>query len=123
MKPAGNAGSFYQHFDIYSSRLGSKNELRIQGAADADLTLKVRTDFMPEFWSVSGTVAGPLELIEGPGTNKPDLSGKIAVEFEDRIVSDDPEFPLTAGEERRLQNAGAAAVIILQNASDGIAAG
>src|SRR5579883_2980674 len=26
LKPAGDAGTYYQHFDIYSSRLGPKNE-------------------------------------------------------------------------------------------------
>src|SRR5262252_4617215 len=56
LKPAGDNGTFLQHFDIYSSRLGSKNDVRIQGAADTNLDLKVRTDFIPEFWSVSGTV-------------------------------------------------------------------
>jgi len=118
LKPAGDNGGYYQHFDIYSSRLGSKNDLRIQGASDADLNLKVRTDFIPELWSLSGTANGPLQLIEDDGTSRPDLKGKIAVEAEDRIVSDDPEFPATAAEERRLQDAGAIAVIILQSETD-----
>src|SRR5206468_790250 len=116
LKPAGDNGGYYQHFDIYSSRLGSNNDLRIHGASDADLNLKVRTDFIPELWSVSGTVNGPLQLIEDE--RRQDLQGKIAVEVEDRIVSDDPEFPATATEERRLQDAGAVAVIILQGATD-----
>src|SRR5213594_1904299 len=118
LKPAGDNGGYYQHFDIYSSRLGSKNDLRIQGASDADLNLKVRTDFIPELWSASGTVNGPLQLIEDDATSRPNVKGKIAVEVEDRIVSDDPEFPATATEERRLQDAGAIAVIILQGATD-----
>jgi len=118
VKPAGDNGGYYQHFDIYSSRLGSKNDLRIHGASDADLTLKVRTDFIPELWSVSGTVNGPLQLIEDDATSRPNLQGKIAVEVEDRIVSDDPEFPFTATEERRLQDAGAIAVLILQGTTD-----
>src|SRR5438093_7128611 len=116
LKPAGDNGGYYQHFDIYSSRLGSNNDLRIHGASDADLNLKVRTDFIPELWSVSGTVNGPLQLIEDE--RRQDLKGKIAVEAEDRIVSDDPEFPATAAEERRLQDAGAIAVIILQSETD-----
>ena len=121
LKPAGNnSGSYYQPFDIYSSRLGQNNDVRIQGAGDTQMNLRVRTDFLPEFWSVSGTVAGPLQLVDGAGADKADLTGKIAVEFEDKIVSDDPEFPLTAGEERRLQDAGAKAVVILQNASEGM---
>jgi Peptidase family M28 len=118
LKPAGDSGTFFQHFDIYSSRLGSRNDVRIQGAGDTDLDLKVRTDFIPEFWSVSGTVTGPMQLIEGGAADNAGLRGKIAVEVEDRIASDDPEFPLNASEERRLQNAGAAAVMILQSLSD-----
>ena len=118
LKPAGDRGTFFQHFDIYSSRLGSKNDVQIQGLGETDLNLKVRTDFIPEFWSASGTVAGPLQLIDSGVAGKPDLKGTIAVEPEDKIVSDDPEFPLNATEERRLQDAGATAVIILQSPSD-----
>ena len=118
LRPAGDNGTFLQHFDIYSSRLGSKNDVRIQGLGETDLNLKVRADFIPEFWSASGTVAGSLQLIDGGGAGKQDLKGTIAVEQEDKIVSDDPEFPLDASEERRLQDAGATAVMILQSPSD-----
>jgi len=118
LKPAGDRGTFFQHFDIYSSRLGSKNDVRIQGMSESDLNLKVRSDFVPEFWSASGTVAGPLQLIDSAAAGKQDLKGTIAVEQEDKIVSDDPEFPLDAREERRLQDAGATAVMILQNPAD-----
>ena len=41
-----------------------------------------------------------------------DLSGKVAVELEDGIVSDDPEFPANATESRRLETAGAIGVIV-----------
>jgi Zn-dependent M28 family amino/carboxypeptidase len=112
-----SGGSYYQPFDIYSARLGSKNAVRIQGAGETELNLKVRSDFIPEFWSLSGTVTGPLQLVENGA--KGDLKGKIAVEVEDQIVSDDPEFPLTAGEERRLQDAGAMAVVIVPGPSTG----
>jgi hypothetical protein len=118
LQPAGDAGSFYQHFEIYSSTLGLNNDVRIHRPGDTDLKLAVRTDFIPEHWSVSGSVTGSLELIESGSSNTPNLKGKIAVELEDSIVSDDPEFPANAAEERRLEDAGAAAVMILQNASD-----
>jgi len=118
LKPAGDGGSFYQHFDIYSARLGSKNNLQIQGTGDAPLDLKVKTDFIPEQWSVSGTVTGPLQLIEDGAANLSGVKGKIAVEVDDKITSDDPEFPANATEEKRLQDAGATAVIILQSPSD-----
>jgi hypothetical protein len=116
LQPAGDNGSFFQHFDIYSSHLGMNNDLRIHRLDGMDLNLSVRTDFLPEQWSVSGAAGGPLQLIEN-GANTPNLKGKIAVELEDNILSDDPEFPANAAEERRLQDAGAVAVIMLPNAS------
>lgn len=117
LKPAGDGGSFYQRFDIYSARLGTKNQLLVENVSGGELNLNVRTDFIPELWSVSGSVQGPLALVEDtrPGLN---LKGKIAVEFEDRIASDDPEFPINATEGRRLQQAGAMGVIIVQSLSD-----
>jgi hypothetical protein len=116
LKPAGDAGTYYQRFDIYSSQLGPKNDFRLRGVGDAELDLKVRTDFIPELWSVSGTVTAPLELVdERPNV---DLKGKIAVEMEDRIPSDDPEFPANATEGRKLEQSGAVAAIIVQSFSD-----
>jgi Peptidase family M28 len=117
VKPAGDAGTYYQHFNVYSSRLGSKNELHISNTA-LNLDLNVRSDFIPELWSASGTISGPLELLEEGRPNSGSLKGKIAVEFEDRIVSDDPEFPSNATEGRKLQDAGATGVIIVQSLSD-----
>src|SRR5438093_12678290 len=35
LKPVGDNGTFYQHFDIYSAHLGGHNELRIQSAGEA----------------------------------------------------------------------------------------
>jgi hypothetical protein len=118
LKPIGDGGSYYQRFEVYSSSLGTKNDLRIHGAGDLDLDLKVRTDFLPEMWSVSGTVTGPLELLDDSRSAPSNLKGKIAVEVEDRISSDDPEFPLNAAEGQKLQQAGAIGAIIVQSLSD-----
>jgi hypothetical protein len=118
LRPAGDSGSYYQHFDIYSSSLGTRNGLKIHGAGDSDLDLKVRIDFVPEMWSVSGTVKAPLELLDDSRSVPPNLKGKIAVEVEDRIFSDDPEFPTNAGEVRKLQQAGAIGAIIIQSQVD-----
>jgi hypothetical protein len=116
LKPGGdNATSFFQGFDIYSSRLGTKNDLRIRGLGAAELTVMVRNDFIPELWSESGSASGPVELIEDEKSWLPDLKGRIAVILEDRISSDDPEFPASAREGRRLEEAGAAAVIVVQS--------
>jgi len=118
LKPAGDNNSYYQRFDIYSSRLGSNNELRFKGSADFNLDLKVRSDFIPELWSVSGSITGRLQLVEGNGPISSSISGRIAVEVEDQIVTDDPEFPATASEARKLQELGAVAAIIIESSSD-----
>jgi hypothetical protein len=121
LKAAGDAGTYFQHFNIYSARLGRQNTLQIRLSRDSALDLKVETDFIPEFWSTSGALVGPLQILEEKRENRtdlPDLKGKIAVEFEDSIVSDDPEFPANAVEGRKLQEAGAIAVIIVQSLSD-----
>jgi Peptidase family M28 len=117
LKPAGDGGSYYQQFNVYSSRLGLGNQLHIRDAA-ATFDLKVRSDFIPELWSASGTVSGRLELLDDNRPLGPSLNGKIAVELEDRVVSDDPEFPTNATEGRKLQDAGAIGAIIVQSLSD-----
>src|SRR5207237_1246073 len=63
LNPAGDDGSYYQHFDIYSSRLGTNNDLGIQRAGEPELRFKAGFDFMPALWSVSGNVTGALELL------------------------------------------------------------
>ena len=118
LKPAGDDGGYFQHFDIYSSSLGANNSLQIRNASEIDFNFKARTDFIPEMWSVSGTVTARLELLDEGRPDPPDLKGRIAVEFEDRISSDDPEFPSTAGEGRKLQDAGAIGAIIVQSLND-----
>lgn len=118
LKPAGDAGTYFQHFDIYSSRLGPKNDVHIHAAGGADRNLKLRSDFMPELWSVSGEITAPLELIDESRPAGAGLKGKIAVEVEDRIVSDDPEFPPNAVEGKKLENDGAAGLIVIQSLSD-----
>jgi hypothetical protein len=75
LKPAGGDGTYYQHFEIYSSRIGANNDLRINSGSDPGLDLKVRSDFIPELWSVSGSVKAPLELLEDNRTNIPNLKG------------------------------------------------
>ena len=41
LQPAGDGGSYYQHFEVYSSALGTHNELQILGADDR------RTECLP----------------------------------------------------------------------------
>jgi hypothetical protein len=117
LEPESKSGSYFQKFYVYTSRLGSDNQLRI-GSEDISVDLKVKSDFIPELWSASKTVTAPLRLIDDGRPIGPDLKGKIAVEFEERISSDDPEFPANASEGRKLQDAGAVALIVVQNLSD-----
>jgi hypothetical protein len=117
LKP-GDAGTYYQNFDVYSSRLGAKNDLRITGVSAGDLSLKARSDFMPEFWSVSRSISAPLELVGDNGSAPANVKGRIAVEVEDRLPSDDPEFPADAIEGKRLEDAGAVGFIVVQSLSD-----
>jgi len=112
LKPAGDAGTYFQHFYVYSSQLGKNNELHVTTGGTA-FDLNLRSDFAPELWSESGQVTGPLQLLEDAHTELLNLKGKIVVESEDQIVSDDPEFPANATEARRLQDAGAIAVIVI----------
>ena len=118
LTPAGDSGSFYQRFEIYSSRLGPNNDLRIRGLGETEMNPKTGVDYAPELWSEKGSLNGPLELIEDGKSTLPNLSGKIAVELEDGIVSDDPEFPANATESRRLETAGAIGVIVVQSLSE-----
>jgi hypothetical protein len=117
LKPAGDDGSYYQRFYVYSSRLGKKNELRVRYGG-SNLNFDVRSDFIPELWSESGTITGTAELVEGNRLDTQKLRAKIAVVLEDSISSDDPEFPANATEARKLQDAGAIGVIVVQGLSD-----
>lgn len=118
LKPAAGRGGYYQVFELYTSQLGSNNDVFIHGAGENDLKLKVRMDFIPEHWSVSGTVSGHLEFVDASISALPDLTGKIAVIMEDRYDTGDPEFPLNASTGRKFQAAGAVALIVVQNLED-----
>jgi hypothetical protein len=117
VKPGGDNGSYFQKFFVYSSQLGLNNELRIANDT-SKLKLNVNSDFIPQLWSASGSVTAQLHLVDDRPVTAANLKGKIAVELEDRIFSDDPEFPPIATEGRRLQDAGAVGVIIVQSLSD-----
>lgn len=113
LKPAGKDGSYYQVFDMYTSRLGSSNKLRIN-----DSNLKLETDFIPERWSANASVTGFVTVVDAPLSQLPDLTGKIAVIAEDQYETDDPEFPLNASTARKLQAAGATALVVAQRLGD-----
>jgi hypothetical protein len=116
LKPA--TKSFFQSFEMYTSVLGAKNDMRIRGATTSEWKLNVRTDFIPERWSVSGVVSAPMLLVERPGSRAPDVKGKIAVVLEGQGLADDPEFPENAATGHSLEAAGAIGLVVVQDISD-----
>jgi len=116
LKPAANR--FFQSFEMYTSLLGTNNDMRIQGVTTSAWKLSVRTDFIPERWSVSGVVSGPMLLVERSGSNTSNLKGKIAVVQEGQGLSDDPEFPENAATGHSLEAEGAIGVVVVQDPSD-----
>jgi Zn-dependent M28 family amino/carboxypeptidase len=118
LKPAGPDGRFFQTFDMYTSGLGAANSLRIKPGTATEMKLKVRTDFLPERWSLNGTVTGQLVYIDQENPPASSVKGKIAVVLEGTGPTDDPEFPENAALARVLENDGAIAVIVAQDPSE-----
>ena len=113
--------TYLMHVEDRYFELVDTGGIGIVDVGDAEMDLKIRTDFIPELWSVSGTVSAPLELVdEHPNV---DLKGKIAVEMEDRIPSDDPEFPANATEGRKLEQIGKYAVLFGRASKIGLSRG
>jgi hypothetical protein len=72
-------------------------------------------DFIPERWSVSGTVTGQMVFVDKRNPPVPSVRGKIAVVLEGTGPNDDPEFPENAALAKTVEADGAIAVIIVQN--------
>ena len=118
LKPAKAGDRYYQSFDMYTSGLGPANDVIIRGVKPDEWKLKARTDFIPERWSVSASISGPMVFLENPTGTQIDLRGKIAVIPEGQGPADDPEFPENAAIARTLEAAGAVGVIVLHDPMD-----
>jgi Zn-dependent M28 family amino/carboxypeptidase len=118
LKPAGTDGKYFQTFDMYTSNLGPGNSLMLKTGVPSNTKLKVRADFIPEAWSVNGTVAGQMVFVDKKNTPVPSVKGKIAVVLEGTGPTDDPEFPQNATVARGLENDGAIAVIVAEDPSE-----
>jgi len=116
IRPAAGDGQYDQFFEMYTSRLGPDNDVRIVSNGN-ELKLTLRTDFIPEFWSASGNVTGSMMLVDS-GSSVPDLTGKIAVIVEGQDLADDPEFPENAAVARNVPNAGAVGVSVVPDLMD-----
>jgi len=115
IRPAAGGG-YYQFFDMYTSRLGPDNDVRVVSNG-TELKLTIRTDFIPEFWSASSHITGSMILVDR-GSSTPDLKGKIAVVVEGQGLADDPEFPENAVIGRNVENAGALGLIVVPDPMD-----
>jgi Peptidase family M28 len=118
LKPAGSEGMYYQTFDMYTSVLGPGNGLTFKTGAPAETNLKVRSEFIPEPWSVNGTVTGQMVFVDKRNPPVPSVKGKIAVVLEGTGPTDDPEFPQNAALARGLEDDGAIGVIVAEDPSD-----
>jgi len=118
LKPAGPEGKYYQTFDMYTSVLGPNNGLTLKTGTPAETNLKIRSEYIPEPWSVNGVVAGPLVFLDKNNPPTRSVKGKIAVVLEDTGPTDDPEFPQNASLARGLENDGAMAVIVAEDPAD-----
>jgi hypothetical protein len=129
VKPAGDNGTYFQTFQMFSPRLGDDNSFRVSGD-----TVRLGQEYIPHYLSASGAADGPLVFV-GYGVSAPhlkfdelagiDVRGKVvlvidgnphAEDFDDvfnRIHPDDPGSVLTKA--RRLRDAGAVGLVVIQN--------
>ncbi len=115
LKPPAAGGKYYQNFDMYTSALGATNDVRLRPGSPQETRLRVRTDFIPERWSVSGSVNGQMVFVDKKNPPLPPLKGKIAVVLAGTGSTDDPEFPENAALARTLEADGATGVIVVQD--------
>jgi Zn-dependent M28 family amino/carboxypeptidase len=118
LKPAGSGGRFFQTFDMYTSALGPANSFRIKPGNSGENRLRVRSDFIPEHWSVSGTITGQMVFVDKKNAPTPSVKGKVALVLERTGPSDDPEFPENASLAKVLEKDGAIAVVVAQDPAD-----
>lgn len=104
LKPAGAGETYYQSFEMYSPKLGPGNRLSVRRPNQSPRTFSVGTAFVPEQWSVSGTVSGPIVTALDSSS---DVKGKIAV------IVGDADAGYRYG--RQMEEAGALALIVAQD--------
>jgi Zn-dependent M28 family amino/carboxypeptidase len=112
LKPGAPDGKYYQTFEMYTSVLGPANDVTFKPGAASETKLKLRSDFIPEPWSVKGTVTGQMVFVDKKNPPVPSVKGKIAVVLEGTGPKEDPEFPENATLARVLENDGAVGVIV-----------
>jgi hypothetical protein len=129
IKPAGDDGTYFQNFRMFTARLGKSNNFRV---GESEYVLG--TDYVPHYLSPAAEVEAPLVFV-GYGVSAPPLKfdelagvslrGRIAVVIDstphaDTLGSDFNRVDLDERgsiftKARNLANAGAVGLIVLQN--------
>jgi hypothetical protein len=129
VKPAGDAGSYFQNFQMFTARLGTPPELRVDRSV-----LKMGSDYVPHYLSAKADVEAPLTFV-GYGVSAPhlkfdelsgvNLRGKIAVVIDRNPHADDfdhvfnrvdpGDFASALTKARNVSKMGAVALVVIQN--------
>ena len=129
IKPAGDAGTYFQNFQMFTARLGPAMEFRTERSA-----LKLGSDYVPLYLSAKGEVEAPMVFVgygvsaahlkfdELMGVN---LRGKIAVVIDRNPHAEDFDHPFNrihpddigsaVAKARNVARAGAVGLVVLQN--------
>jgi hypothetical protein len=129
VKPAGDAGSYFQNFEMFTARFGSPPELRVDRSV-----LRLGSDYVPHYLSAKADVEAPLVFI-GYGVSAPhlkfdelaglNLRGKVAVvidrnpfaeDFDHSFNRVDPgDYPSVLTKARNASRIGAVGLVVIQN--------
>jgi len=129
VQPAGDAGSYFQNFQMFTARLGPATEFRVDRSI-----LRLGSDYVPHYLSAKADVEAPLVFI-GYGVSAPplkfdelsgvDLRGKIAVvidtnphaaDFDSAFNRINPgDFGSVRTKAANVSKAGAVGLVVIQN--------
>jgi hypothetical protein len=129
VKPAGDDGSYFQNFQMFTARFGTPPEFRVERSV-----LKLGADYAPHFLSPKSEVEAPMVFI-GYGVSAPhikldelagvNLRGKIAVVIDRNPYADDfdstfnridpGDYASVLTKARNVSRAGAVGLVVIQN--------
>ncbi len=129
VKPAGDAGTYFQNFQMFTARLGTATEFRVERTV-----LQLGSDYVPHYLSAGAEVEAPLVFV-GYGVSAPrlkfdelsgaNLRGRIAVvidrnpragDFDSFFNRIDPaDFASIKTKASNVAKAGGLGLIVIQN--------
>jgi hypothetical protein len=129
VKPAGDGGTYFQNFEMFTARLGPATEFKTDRGA-----LRLGSDYVPHYLSAKAEVEAPLAFI-GYGVSVPQLKfdeiagvnlrGKIAVVIDRNPQADDfdaafnrvhlGDIGAVATKARNVAKAGAVGLVVILN--------